>query len=655
MTFYRFLFGEGLWKNRTGVVPGGFINAKQTMTIVDPINVKRILKTGISSICFICLYGALSAQTAPPQLDTIAAYDSHLELRWNAPSGQFIRIFRAGEGQEWQFLERVPIQDSLYIDFVGHNNDTSYQYAITTLDQVGRESAPSDTLSGRAKPMDDEDFLDMVQAYTFRYFWDFAHPESGLTRERNTSDDVVTMGGSGFGCMAILVGIERGYITRSEGLQRLLTIVDFLESADRFYGVFPHWMNGTNGSTIPFSTFDDGGDIVETAFLLQGLLTVRTYFSGNSANEVVLRQKITNIWETVNWNWYRKQDESIIYWHWSPNHGFRINLPVRGFNESLIVYVLAASSPTHTVPARTYHEGWAGNNYENGRTYFGTQLPLGPGRGGPLFFTHYSFMGLDPRGLSDDYANYFTQGVAQTTINRDWCIVNPGNYEGYGENCWGLTASDDPIQGYLAHEPDQSRDNGTITPTAALSSMPYTPEASIAALKHMYRTYGEELWGPMGFYDAFNPSLGWTADSYLAIDQGPIIGMIENYRSGLLWDYFMQDEAVLSGLDQLGFLRDTTTVSVPFVPAKALHWRVWPNPVASAMTVDITLDQAQHVSLQLSDTRGRPVWAPRNRQNLPAGQSTRTFSVPDRLPAGMYFLTVRGSTFRSVLPVQITK
>lgn len=619
------------------------------------ITQKHILKTVITGIWVCCLSGVLCAQPAPPRLDTIVAYDSHLELRWQLPAGEFIRIFRSAAGENFQLIDRVSTRDSLYVDFVGHGNDTTYQYALTTIDQIGRESAVSDTLSNRAQPMDDEAFLDMVQAYTFRYFWDFAHPVSGLTRERNTSGDVVTMGGSGFGVMAILVGIERGYITREEGLQRLLTIVDFLESADRFYGVFPHWMNGNTGNTIPFSTFDDGGDIVETAFLIQGLLTVRAYFSGNTANEVVLRQKITGIWESVNWNWYRKQDESVIYWHWSPNHDFRMNLPVQGFNETHIVYILAAASPTHTIPPQVYHEGWAGNNYENGRTYFGTQLPLGPRRGGPLFFVHYSYLGLDPRGLSDDYANYFTQGVAQTTINRDWCIVNPGNYDGYGDNCWGLTASDDPIQGYLAHEPDQGRDNGTITPTAALSSMPYTPEASLAALKHMYRTYGHELWGPMGFYDAFNPSLNWTADSYLAIDQGPIIGMIENYRTGLLWEYFMQDEAVLSGLDRLGFTRDTTTVSVPLVPATQLDWRVWPNPVRTQLTIDITLDQAQQVSLHLSDAWGRPVWSLPQREHLPAGQTTRTFSVPGDLPAGTYFLTVRSDAFRSVLPVQVTQ
>lgn len=619
---------------------------------------KRILNTAakiLGSAWAICLSCVLYAQPTPPQFNAIAAYDSHLELRWEASSETFIRIFRAAEGEDFQFLDRVPGRDSLFIDFVGYENDTTYRYLLTAIDEIGRESAVSDTLDSKAVPMDDEAFLDMVQAYTFRYFWDFAHPESGLARERNTSGDLVTMGGSGFGCMAILVGIERGFITRQEGLQRLLTIVDFLESADRFYGVFPHWMNGTNGNTIPFSTYDDGGDIVETAFLLQGLLAVRAYFSANTADEVVLRQKITGIWEAVNWNWYRKQDESVIYWHWSPNHDFRINLPVRGFNESLIVYVLAAASPTNAVPTRTYHEGWAGSNYENGRTYFGTQLPLGPRRGGPLFFTHYSFMGLDPRGLTDDYANYFIQGVAQTTINRDWCIVNPGNYDGYSENCWGLTASDDPIQGYLAHEPDQARDNGTITPTAALSSMPYTPEASIAALKHMYRTYGEKLWGAMGFYDAFNPSLDWTADSYLAIDQGPIIGMIENYRTGLLWNYFMQDEAILFGLDRLGFSRDTTTVAVPLIPAEKLAWNVWPNPVRSQLTIDINLDKATQIALQLCDQWGRPVWSPRNTTQLPAGQSTRTFSVPAYLPAGMYFLTVRSDAFRSVLPVQITR
>ena len=397
----------------------------------------------------------------------------------------------------------------------------------------------------------DDQLLDLVQEQTFKYFWDFAHPESGMARERNTSGDLVTTGGSGFGVMAILVGIERGFITRQQGIDRLAKIVDFLGIADRFHGVWPHWLNGNTGDVIPFSERDDGGDLVETAFMIQGLLTVRQYLNTNDPTEENLYQDIAQLWESVEWDWYT-QNENVLYWHWSPNYNWQMNHKIQGWNESLITYILAAASKTHGISTEVYHQGWARNgNMVNGNDYFGITLPLGEERGGPLFFAHYSFLGLDPRTLEDQYANYWTQNVSHTLINRAYCVANPKNFVGYGENCWGLTASDNHL-GYSAHSPNN--DLGVITPTAALSSFPYTPAESMEALKFFYYTLGDKLWGEYGFYDAFNPTEGWYADSYLAIDQGPIILMIENHRSNLLWELFMSDPDVTEGLQKLGFI-----------------------------------------------------------------------------------------------------
>jgi len=579
----------------------------------------------------------------------IQSYDAHLELRWTATNASLLRVYRsADQGRSFEQIAQINGQDSLYNDWLGPDNDSLYQYYVTAV-----AGTSTDTLSAQRRDLSDAEFLDMVQVYTFRYFWDFAHPFSGLTRERNTSADLVTMGGSGFGLMAILVGIERGYITREQGLQRLLDIVTFLETADRFYGVYPHWMDGNTGNVLPFSQFDNGGDVVETAFLLQGMLTVQEYFDGNSVNEVVLRDKIQGIWQSVNWNWYRKpSQEQIIYWHWSPEFGFEINLPVQGFNETMMVYILANSSPTQPTPASTYDQGWAANNYTNGRSFYDIQLPLSNGRGGPLFFVHYSYLGLDPRGLEDQYANYFEQGVNQTLINRAWCIDNPGNYEGYGENCWGLTASDDPIRGYLAHEPNLSRDNGTITPTAALSSMPYTPEESIAALKHMYRTYGEELWGPMGFYDAFNPTEDWTASSYLAIDQGPIICMIENYRTGLLWNNFMTNEDILNGLQRIGLNYDSTATSVENVDPSELDLSLYPNPAQRHLNVALQSEQVQDVSVSLLDAQGRRVAELGGQHYLTPGRNTLDLKLPS-VAAGRYYLLLQTEEWRSLQAVDI--
>ncbi|MEO1021892.1 MAG: glucoamylase family protein [Bacteroidota bacterium] len=398
----------------------------------------------------------------------------------------------------------------------------------------------------------DVELLTRIQQQTFRYFWDFGHPVSGLTRERNTSGETVTIGGSGFGLMAILVGIERGFITREEGVSRLTRIINFLANdADRFHGVWSHWLHGSTGRAQPFSEKDDGADLVETAFMAQGLITVRQYLDGEAESEAALVQTINTLLDEIEWTWFQRDNQDVLYWHWSPNFGWDMNMQISGYNEALMVYVLAASSSTYKINASVYHNGWArSGNIRNGKVFYGIELPLGFDFGGPLFFAHYSFLGLNPSGLSDSYANYWTQNRNHSLINRQHNIENPGGYIGYSADSWGLTASDNPF-GYLAHEP--TRDNGTITPTAAISSIPYTPEESMKAIRHFYYVLGDKLWGEYGFYDAFNPTESWWANSYLAIDQGPIIIMIENYRTGLLWNLFMSAPEVQSALQTLGF------------------------------------------------------------------------------------------------------
>lgn len=397
-----------------------------------------------------------------------------------------------------------------------------------------------------------DELLDKVQRQTLRYFWDFAEPNSGMARERNTSGHLVTTGGTGFGIMAMIAGVERGWLGREEVLQRVTHISEFLRDADRFHGAWSHWIDGRTGNALRFSELDDGGDLVETAFLVQGLLTAREYFDRDHPAESNLRQLVDELWHGVDWTWYTR-GQNVLYWHWSANHGFAMNMTIRGWHEALIVYVLAAGSPTYPIRPEVYHQGWASNgNMRNGRYFYDLRLPLGPDFGGPLFFAHYSFLGLDPRGLHDEYADYWEQNRNHTLINHRYAIANPNGFCHYSDSLWGITASDDPEVGYQAHAPFD-RDNGTITPTAALSSMPYTPEESIRALNTFYYYLYDDLWGEYGFKDAFNFEHNWFADSYLAIDQGPIVVMIENYRSGLLWEVFMRNEAVAIGLQRLGF------------------------------------------------------------------------------------------------------
>ena len=422
---------------------------------------------------------------------------------------------------------------------------------------VGQNKTP--TLNkpvARQTDLSDSTLLDLVQRQTFKYFWDFAHPVSGMARERSNitfgyGNEVVTTGGTGFSIMATIVAAQRKWIGRDTAAKHVLKIIDFLLKADSYHGVFPHWFNGATGKTIPFSRKDDGADLVETSYLFQGLLCARQYFDGPGIVETQLRKRIGWMWNDIEWNWFTKGGEDVLYWHWSPNNGWAMNAPIRGFNECLIVYILAAGAEHYPVSGAVYHRGWAQSNFfKNGKTFYGYTLPLGFDYGGPLFFSHYSFLGLNPHGLKDEYADYWEQNKNHTLINHAYCVSNPGAFKGYGENCWGLTASD-TYDGYNAYSP--TNDSGTIAPTAALSAFPYTPEFSMKALKHFYYDLKDKLWGPYGFVDAFNESRNWYANSYLAIDEGPIIVMIENYRSGLLWNLFMSCPEVKNGLKKLGF------------------------------------------------------------------------------------------------------
>ncbi len=406
------------------------------------------------------------------------------------------------------------------------------------------------------KGLSDSALLDLVEKQTFRYFWDFAHPVSNMARERsnvayNYGSEVVTTGGTGFGVMAILAATDRHWISRDTAASFLLKMVSFLSRASSYHGVFPHWMDGATGRTIPFSRKDDGADLVETSYLFQGLLCARQYFNGDNPTETDLRNRINWMWNDIEWNWFTREGRDVLYWHWSPNNGWAMNFPVRGFNECLIMYVLAASADHYPVEASVYHRGWVQSSFfKNGKTFYGYRLPLGFDYGGPLFFSQYSFLGLNPHGLKDAYADYWEQNTAHTLINHAYCLDNPKKFKGYGPNCWGLTASD-TYDGYDAYSP--THDQGTISPTAAIGAFPYAPAFSMKALRHFYEDLGDRIWGEYGFTDAFNETRNWYARSYLAIDQGPEVVMIENYRTGLLWRLFMSCPEVQAGLAKLGF------------------------------------------------------------------------------------------------------
>src|SRR5580704_1159129 len=401
----------------------------------------------------------------------------------------------------------------------------------------------------------DEELVELVQRQTFRFFWEGSDPVSGLAPDvipgrSHQPQDLVAVGGSGFGIMALIVAVERGWVRREAALDRLERMLELLLRATCYHGVFPHFMHGRTGVTIPFTRKDDGADLVETSFLCMGLLCARQYFQADNPIEKGLRDRISYLWDEIEWDWFTRGRE-LLYWHWSPNNGWAMNHEIRGWNECLITYVLAASSRRHGIDPDAYTRGYAsGREFLNGRSYYDIELPLGTAYGGPLFFAHYSLCGLDPRGLKDRYADYWQQNVRHVQINRAHCIANPQGHKGYGASCWGLTASDDP-DGYEAHAP--SVDNGTLSPTAALSSLPYAPQEVMQVLRHFLSAHGERVWGRYGFVDAFCEQRDWYASTYIAIDQGPIVVMMENHRTGLLWKLFMSVPEVQGGLQRLGF------------------------------------------------------------------------------------------------------
>jgi len=522
---------------------------------------------------------ASSHAPATPTGLTAKGYDRHIDLSWNAvtdPALQYYKVYRSSDrssdGQPYSAIGIQRGDRTRYEDFLGASGKSA-SYKITAVDVNGNESPASPEVQASTRALSDDELLTMVQEASFRYYWEAANPNAGMAIEILPGDkNLVAVGASGFGVMALTVGIDRGFISRELGAGRLLKIVRFLAKADRFHGVWPHFLDGRTGKVNPyFGPYDDGGDLVETAFLMQGLLVARQYFSHDTAVEKEIRDTVTRLWQAVEWDWYRGgPDADFLYWHWSPDHGFYLHHPLIGWNETMIVYLLAIASPTHAIPATLFQSGFAsqsdfavryrqdwarttqGDHYTNGNTYYGRKLEVGVGNGGELFFTHFSFLGFDPRGKRDRYTNYFQNNRNVALIAHSYAMENPLQFVGYGDDTWGRSAGVNSDGG----RSQPSDDNGTITCTAALASFPYTPAESMKALKHYYRDLGGQLWGIYGFRDGFNLTKNWFEDVNMGLNQAPIAIMIENYRTGLIWKQFMSNPEIQPALDAIGFVKD---------------------------------------------------------------------------------------------------
>ncbi|MCI0332770.1 MAG: hypothetical protein L0228_06065 [Planctomycetes bacterium] len=506
---------------------------------------------------------------------TVEGQARHFDLSWQPCGGDDLkcyRVYRSWDGQDFQPVATRPAWSCRHVDFVDGPGKRAH-YKVSAIDVHDNESPPSTAAEGTTRDFDDEQLLDMVQEGCFRYYWDAANADSGMAVEILPGDsNLVAVGASGFGIMAQIVATERKFITRDESARRMLKILRFLKRADRFHGVWPHFLDGRTGRVNPyFGKYDNGGDLVETAFLVQGLLAARQYFDRDNDAERELRDTITSLWRDVEWDWYRKTpDSDVLFWHWSPDHEWHISHPLIGWNETMIVYLLAIASPTHPVPASLYHTGWAGQSelavqyrrnwsrtadgehFTNGNEYYGIKLDVGIGTGGDLFFTQFSFLGFDPRNKRDRYTNYFHNNRNIALINRAYCIDNPRNHVGYGPDCWGLSAGVNSGGG----QPQPRGDNGTICSSAALGSFPYTPDESMAALNHFYYSLGPKIWGPYGFHDGFNQTQNWFDEVYMGLNQAQIVVGIENQRTGLVWKKFMANSEISGALQTTGFHSD---------------------------------------------------------------------------------------------------
>lgn len=528
-------------------------------------------------------------------------------------------------------------------------------------DRRARLTAPDDPAVAA-----DRELVDSLQRETFAYMRDHAYAESGLVYENNRyADGPATIGGTGFGVAALVVATDRGWISRRQAVDRLRKIVTFLRDRtdrQRLHGAFPHWVNGVTGETMPFGPRDIGADIVETSFLMQGLLIARAYFDG-PGDEAELRSIITELWRDVDWNWFTRGENNGLYWHWSPEYGFDMNFRVSGFNECLVTYVLAAASPTRPISPEATRFWYSTDEYQptggNGYT-----VEAGIPYTGPLFIIHYSFIGLDPRRLADDHvpSGYWKRNVTQTLINRAYCLESAPAENRYGDGYWGLTSSD-ARDFYRYSAP--GNDSGTVAPTAALSSMPYTPEYSMRVLHNLNDRYRDALWGPCGPYDAFSLRDDWFARTYQAIDQLPIVCMIENYRSGLLWKLFMGDADVRRGLERMGLHEPVRRAGFPDMvvtlkpAAEADSWEadacdLRRHPDTGLYTVPCFTGQVGPATFVIRDAAGTTLWKGRIRTGRDGGALTFPLAPPlTRHTGEILTLTLRQDGEEWSLPVRL--
>jgi hypothetical protein len=418
-------------------------------------------------------------------------------------------------------------------------------------------------------------FLVDLEERTFRYFWETANPKNGLIPDRYPTPSFASIAAVGFGLTAYPIGVERGYISRAAARQRVLVTLRFFVHETNEHGFFYHFIDMRSGARAGNSEVST----VDTALLLAGMLFCQSYFDSKDPRDVEIRKLTNEIYRRVDWTWAQPRPPAVAL-AWTPKEGFSGN-DWRGYNEAMLVYLLALGSPTHPIGPQAWTQWTSGYDKHWGTLYDQTYLSFAP-----AFGHQYTHVWVDFRGIRDGYMrehgmDYFENSRRAAYTQRRYAIANPKHWEAYGKNVWGMSASDGPgpaREAYLGPERPFLRyaargvgvgrivDDGTIAPTASISSLPFAPEIVLPATLEMYHRFGTSIYSAYGFLDAFNASYSgspkqqsqqagpaWVDPDYVAIDQGPILAMIENYRSDLVWRVMRNNAYLQTGLERAGF------------------------------------------------------------------------------------------------------
>jgi hypothetical protein len=582
---------------------------------------------------------SVAAISTPTNLVSVTG-DLSIVLHWDQSVDTTLagyNVYRASSASGPFTLQNTSLLLSAgFCDFGVVDGQTNF-YQVTAVDTNAIESPHSSTIAAVANPFTNTDqFLDFIEETHFDFLWYWANPLNGLIADRSEQNSSCSIAAVGFGLTAIGIGIDHGWITRAQGVARVATTLrTFLQGPEGsgatgiigYNGWFYHFLDmktALRASSMPELSS------IDTVLLLAGILSAKQYFNGTNADETSIRTMATSIFNRVNWTWM-SQGTSGVSMAWYPDTGFSAGNWI-GYNEGMIIYILGLGSSTTPLPTSSWNLWTSGYTWA---TNWGQSYVFYP----PLFTYEYSHCWIDFRHIADAYMNshssdYFENSRRAALAQVAYATANPNHLIGYSSTVWGLSASDDP-NGYTAHGlPPQGYDDGTIAPTAAGAAIAFTPEYSEPALSYFYNHYRSKIWTAFGFRDAFTPRLNWFDVDELGIDQGPIVIMIENYRTQRPWQLFMRNPEVQTGLQRAGFVSlPLVNISAEVQPAQNKVTLMWQAAVGATYQVEYSSDLLAWFSAptgEITATNSTAAWVdngPPGTSSLPLSANARFYRV----------------------------